>query len=133
MTKLIRRLLGLLFTLGIYTKHYKISYTGKLISWNILYSQGHWAKRSALKSQYEKLFTILALEAQVKKMEEMSIVAFYNNKMDVDNISLTTKWLADVLKGTYIEGDDTRFYKGLMIFHDEALPKNNIELHIIGK
>ena len=128
----IRRILSLLFKFGFYSKHYKITYEGKAVSWNTLYSQGHWKKRSDLKIKYQKIFTILLLEAKVKPMDDFMIVIFYNNRMDVDNVSVNSKWLADVIKGAYVEDDSNDLYRGLMIFHDPSLPKNTIEFHIIG-
>jgi hypothetical protein len=131
--KFIRRLLGLLFKFGFYTKHYKLVYSGEVISWNKLYSQSHWSYRSGLKNKYQKIFATLLLEAKVQVMQEMAIVVFYNNRMDVDNISLTSKWLADTIKDKYLQDDSNKYYKGLMIFHDPDLPKGLLELHITGK
>lgn len=133
MSKFIRRLLSLLFRLKIYDKHFKLTHEGRIISWNILYSQNHWTKRNALQKDYHKIFTILTKQAKVKKMDEMTILAFYNSKSDVDNVTIMCKWLADVLKESKIEEDDTRFYKGIMVFFDPSLKKNSMEFHILGK
>jgi hypothetical protein len=133
MSGLVRRLLGLLFTLGIYNKHYKIVYDGKMVSTNALYSQKHWAIRSVMKNKYIKLFTTLLLEAKVKPMKEMSIVLFYSSKMDVDNCSTSCKFLADAIKGKYLLDDSSKFYKGLFMIHDSTLPKGRYEYHILAK
>lgn len=121
-----------MFRLKIYNKHFKLTYTGKIVSWNTLYSQKHWTKRNALKDKYHEIFTILTKQAKVKQMNEMVIVAFYNSKTDVDNTTVMCKWLADVVKIKHIEEDDNRFYKGIIVFFDEKLPKNTMQFHILG-
>ena len=133
MIPFIRRLLKLLLRFGIYNKHFQLTHSGRIVSWNILYAQDHWTKRNALQKDYHKIFTILAKQAKVKKISSMMILAFYRSKSDVDNVTLMTKWLADVVKGEYIEDDDTRFYTGLMVFFDPSLPMNTMEFHILGK
>jgi len=132
-SKLIRRLLGLLFSVGIYDKHYKIVYEGKMVSLNQLYSQRHWSARSTMKNKYVDIFTILLLEAKVQPMKEMSIILFYAGKMDVDNAVVGCKFLADAIKGKYLLDDSSKFYKGLVMVHDSSLEKNTYEYHIIGK
>lgn len=132
MSKLIRRLLSLLFTLGIFTKHYKIIYNGEIISFNKLYSGGHWSKRSGMKNKYHKIFDILLLEAKVKPMKELFLAIFYNTRHDADNIVLTGKFLMDTVKGKYLVDDTSKYYKGIQIIHDSSLPKGTLELHLIG-
>lgn len=133
MSQLVRRLLGLLFSLGFYDKHYKIVWDGDMVSTNKLYSQRHWSARSAMKNKYVKIFTTLLLQAKVKPMKELSIVLFYSNRMDVDNTSIGCKFLADAMKGKYIEDDSSKIYKALFLVHDSSLPKGTFEYHLIGK
>jgi hypothetical protein len=133
MSKLIRRLLSLLFTLGFYDKHYKIVWDGDMVSTNMLYSQKHWSARSAMKNKYIKIFDTLLLQAKVKPMKEMSIVLFYSGRMDVDNTSTGCKFLADAVKGKYLQDDSSKFYKALFLIHDSSLPKGTYEYHIVGK
>jgi hypothetical protein len=133
MAKLIRRLLSLLFTLGIYDKHYKLSWDGDMISMNQLYSQKHWSARSAMKNKYIKIFSTLLLQAKVKPMKEMSIVLFYASRMDVDNCSCGCKFLADAIKLNYLQDDSNKFYKGLFMVHDSDLKKGTYEYHILAK
>lgn len=134
MTKLIRRLLGLLFTLGIYTKHYKVVYDGDITSANVVWSGGHWSQRSATKQKFEKIFTILLLEARITKpLTEFSLVVFYNTKHDCDNLSTIQKIFVDAMKGTYVADDTSKFYKSTHTIFDSVLPKGTVEIHIIGK
>jgi hypothetical protein len=132
LSSLIRRILSLLFTLKIYSKHYTLSYNGEIISFNQLYSGGHWSKRSAMKSKYRKIFEILLLEAKVKPMSEVFLAVFFNTRHDCDNIVLTGKFLLDTMKGKYIPDDTSKYYKGIQIIHDSSLPRGTLEFHLIG-
>lgn len=133
MNVIVRRLLSLLFKLKIYSKHFVLKYDGEVVSFNQIYSGGHWSKRSAIKTRFHKIFSVLLLEAKVKPMEEMSMVIFYNTRHDCDNIVLTAKFCLDAMKGVYIKDDNSKYYKGVMIFNDSTLPKGMLELHILGK
>lgn len=66
-------------------------------------------------------------------MKEMSILLFYNSKLDVDNTSIAAKVLADTIKEKYIPDDRTEFYKGLAMVYDPNLPKNTYEFNILAK
>lgn len=131
--KLIRRLLGLLFTLGVYNKHYKFIYDGDITSANSVWSSSHWSKRSATKQKFEKIFTALLLQAKVKTMVEFSVVTFYNTRHDLDNLSTIEKIMCDCLKGTYVQDDSSKFYKSKHTIFDSTLPKGTVEFHLIGK
>lgn len=132
MARVARRLLSLLFTLGLFNKHYKIIYDGEIISFNKLYSGGHWSKRSGMKVKYHQIFEVLLLEAKVKPMKEMFLAIFYNTRHDCDNIVLTGKFLMDTVKGKYLPDDTSKYYRGIQIVHDPLLPKGRVELHLIG-
>jgi len=133
LSKIVRRLLSLLFTLGVYDKHYKLVWDGEMVSLNQLYSQKHWSARSAMKNKYIKIFTTLLLQAKVKPMRELSIVLFYSSRMDVDNCVCGCKFLSDAVKGKYLEDDSAKFYKALFMIHDSELPKGTYEYHLIGR
>jgi len=133
MSQLIRRLLSLLFTMGFYDKHYKIVYDGDITSSNAIWSGGHWKKRSDTKIKYSKIFTILLLEAKVKRLSELSLVTFFNTRHDVDNLQAIQKICMDTMKGTYIPDDNTKHYKSTHTIFDSSLPKGTVEIHIIGK
>ena len=133
MTKIIRRLLKLLFTLGVYDNHYVITYEGEVTSMNKIWSSPHWGTRSAMKNKYSKIFSTLLMEEEVQPMRELVIVLFFQSRIDVDNAIVGCKVLADTIKGSYLPDVSTKFYKGLFMIHDPNLPKNNYEYHLIGK
>ncbi len=132
LAKLIRRFLSLLFKFKVYSKHYKIVYGGEITSANKIWSAQHWSVRSGIKSKYREIFTVLLLEAKVKKLSEFTIVVFYNTKHDVDNLFAVSKILADTMKEQYIDDDDTRYYKSYHSINDKNLPKGTVEFHIYG-
>jgi len=131
-SSIVRRILSLLFKLGFFKKHFKLVYDGEVISFNKLYSGGHWSKRSGLKTRFHRIFNVLLLEAKVEPMKEMFLVIFYNTRHDCDNIVLTGKFLLDAMKGKYLVDDTSKYYKGIQIVHDSNLPKGTLELHLIG-
>jgi hypothetical protein len=133
MSLILRRLLKLLFILGIYDKHYVLTYDGEISSANKIWSGGHWSQRSAMKTKYHKIFEILLLQAKVKPLKEMSIVTLFNSRHDVDNLFSLSKCLADTIKGKYILEDNNKLYKMTLTAHDDKLPKGVVEFHIIGK
>jgi hypothetical protein len=89
--------------------------------------------RSGIKNKYSKIFAVLMLEAKFKKVDEMSLVLFYNNRMDCDNTFAMLKILADTIKGTYIPDDSNKYYKSCHSVFDNSLPKGTVEFHLIGK
>lgn len=133
MSKLIRRLLGLLFTLGIYTKHYKIVWSGEVISCNKFYESRHWTVRASYKNKLEKMFTALLLEAKIQPMIELSLVVFTNARLDIDNHGIQNKILVDTMKGKYLLNDTKKYFVSTHTIYDPNLPKNVTEYHLIGK
>lgn len=128
-----RRFINLLLLFGIYKKNYKIIYTGEMSSLNSVWESRHWTTRQAITQRFHKIFEVLLLQAKVRPMNEMSIVLFYNSRLDCDNTSIAAKVLADTIKKKYIEDDRPSFYKGLALVHDPALPKNTYEFNILAK
>lgn len=131
MSKFIRRVLSLLFKFGFYTKHYKITYTGEIASTNKFYASPHWSQRSSAKNKYAKIFSLLLLEAKVAPLKQFSLIVFANTRIDIDN-HIQNKFLIDTMKGKYVVDDSKKFYQMTMTIHDDSLPKNTIEYHIIG-
>src|SRR5688500_14087172 len=108
MASLVRRLLSLLFHLGIYNRHYIIKYDGDISSANKIWAgSGHWGARSAMKNKYQKIFSILLLEAKVQVMKEASLIVLFNTRHDVCNLSSVTKVFMDTVKGKYLIDDNT--------------------------
>jgi hypothetical protein len=128
----IRRILSLLFSLGIYKFHYKVVYSGEVVSTNKFYASPHWSIRSKMKNKYATIFAVLLKEAKVKPMEKMSLVVFCNTRLDIDN-HVMNKFLIDVVKEKYLEEDTTKFYESTHTVHDPSLPKNTIHYHLIGR
>jgi hypothetical protein len=132
-SKLIRRLLGLLFSLGIYSRHHKFTYSGEITSANKIWESKHWSVRSGIKNNYSKIFCTLMLEAKFRTVNEMSLIIFFRSRHDVDNLFALLKIWADSIKGTYIPDDSNKFYKSCHVIYDESLDKNTVEFHLIGK
>lgn len=106
---------------------YKITYQGEIVSTNKIYSAKHWGARSAAKTKYRDIFSVLLLEAKVKPFSEFKLSLQYKNGMDIDNLSIMAKFFADTLKGKYVEDDTPKYFKSLTISYNENLPKNTIE------
>jgi hypothetical protein len=130
---MIRRLIRLLLRFNIFDRHYILKYSGKIISFNQLYSGGHWGKRQGYKNTYGKIFSSLCLAAKIQPMQELFLVVFYNTRHDCDNIVLSAKFLLDVMKGKYITDDSSKYYKGILVHYDSSLPRGVLEFHILGK
>jgi hypothetical protein len=133
MIRIVRRFLNLLFTVGIYNKHYKMTYTGDVTSANYIWEGGHWGKRNTVKERYSQIFSVMMREAQFAPINEMSLIVFYNTKHDVDNIQAICKIFVDTMKGVYIPDDNNKLYKSIHVAHDPDLPKKTVEFHVIGR
>jgi hypothetical protein len=133
MSGLVRRLLSLLFTLGIYNKHYKLVWDGEIVSTNKFYEARHWTVRSGLKLKFSKIFDVLLTQGKVKPMSQLSLVIFYHNRMDCDNLSIMGKMLVDTMKGKYIPDDGNKIYQSTHTIFDSSLPKGLAEFHLIGR
>ena len=106
-------------------------YTGKGVSLNQFYSQGHWSKRSRIKNQYKEIFEELLKGGKIKWMDQFSLLILYNSRHDCDNIVGLSKIFIDTLKGSYIQEDSKKFYRGISIFVDESLQLNTFEFYLI--
>jgi len=131
MIGLISRIIRLLIKLGVLKCAYKCVYTGKGVSLNEFYKQGHWSKRSRIKNQYRELFENMIDKAKIKWMDQFSLVMFYNSRHDPDNVVGMEKVFMDTLKGKYMEDDNKKFFRGFAIFPDESLPMNTFEFYLL--
>jgi hypothetical protein len=129
--KIIMRFVDVLRRIGVLKNVYTISYHGQGVSLNQFYSGGHWSIRNKLKSKYHEIFAKLLDTSKVKKVNQCSLLMFFNSRHDVDNVVGLEKLFMDTIKGGYLKEDDKRFYKGLMIFHDDQLPLNTFEFIIL--
>lgn len=122
----------MIIDLSSYKIHYKLTFTGEIVSDNIFYESRHWTVRNGIKNKYKKIYTILLLEAKVKAMSEISLVVRYNTNHDVDNTSIMGKMLVDTMKGVYIENDGKKFYTTRVTQYWPSLPKGTIEFNVLG-
>jgi hypothetical protein len=112
---------------------YKITYQGEIVSSNAFYSSKHWSFRSAAKNKFKEIFTILLLQARVKKFSEFSLELEYRSKHDVDNVGIMAKFFADTLKDKYVVDDTPKYFKSLKITYNPSLAKNTIQFLIDAK
>jgi hypothetical protein len=132
MRKFITRIIKFLIKLGVLGKVVTFRYTGKGISLNKFYSQGHWSTRHNIKQEYTKKLAPVIAHAMGKHFfEEFFLLIFYRSRHDVDNVVGMEKMLMDMLKGHVVSGDGNKAYKGLMMFHDKNLPMDTFEFILI--
>ena len=101
-------------------REYEIVYQGAVTSLNDTNGQG-WHKRHAATKKFEKIFTILMLEAKFKKIDKFRLDVRYNSAHDCDNIVFISKVMVDSMKGKYIKDDTKKYYRGISITPDESL------------
>jgi hypothetical protein len=111
-------------------KEYEITFVGKMISLNDLYSGKHWSHRHKAKEKFRGIFDILLLEAKVKWMKEYRIDMVYNSRLDSDNTIPALKFLNDSLKKKYVPEDDPRYFKGFSINIDKRLKHDTYKIKI---
>lgn len=126
-------IIDLIYNYNLYNKHYQFDYSGEIVSFNQVYSGGHWSKRASVKNKYSKSFSILLLEAKVKPLTEMSLIALYSSRHDCDNLGYIMKMLVDTMKDVYIVNDGNKIYKSTHTIYDNSLLKGTIQFHIVGR
>lgn len=150
-----RRLLKLLNKIGFISKVHTVIHTGDIASTNDIYQSKHFGVRLSLERKFSKIFRTYFLMKKPPTVERFGIVMFYNNTMDVCNLTFMQKVFVDsfrkeikttivrnpvtkkeisrtteVLYKGFVENDDQRYFKFLFICPDKALPKNTIEFNI---
>ena len=120
---------------------FDVTYNGKAISLNDLYSQGHWSKRSSIKSKYRSIFDKIIAQQDLKWLNKFSLLLLYNSRHDVDNTVGMEKIFVDSLKREekngivfregFIKDDSRRYFKGLCIFPVNDLPMNTFKFILI--
>ena len=115
-------------------------YTGRGVSLNQFYNQGHWYTRKKLVQEYHGIFNKLLLTSGMERLDNYIIVVIYNSKHDPDNVVGMEKLFVDALKDDektdelrYIKDDNKNIAKGVMIFPDETLPKNTFKFLLFTK
>lgn len=152
--KLIRRFLTISARLGVIKKIHTIVYTGDIASTNDIYQSRHFGVRLSIERKFSKIFRTLFAVNKPPKVNEFGLIIFYNNKMDVCNLSfmqkmfvdsfkkeekwvriknsegeIIKKWKELVYKG-FVDNDDQRYFKFMMICPDKKLPKETLEFNI---
>lgn len=88
----------------------------KAVSWNKLYSQQHWSKRSRLKNEMRQLVRAALPEDywMFKRPVNISIHGYFRTKpLDSDNIC--AKLYIDALKGHVLIDDDIRYVRSVTV------------------
>ena len=114
-------------------------YTGKGVSLNQFYSQGHFYKRNQIKDEYVKKFREIIEEAGVEFVDKYKITCYYSSRHDPLNVSGTIKMFEDSLAGCYnrkimefkypplIPDDSKKYCRGIEIYPDETLNNNTFK------
>lgn len=102
----------------------------KPISWNTLYSQGHWTKRKKLKDSWRNFFTAKFSKFDKLYAEQFEIIFTVNSRADLDNLGIMLKFAVDALNNMgWITDDSQKYYKKLTIKADkENLPFNHFQI-----
>lgn len=131
MRKYFEQLIASLKRKGEVIRTKKIVYQGGIPSLNDLYGTKHWTSRHRDAVKYHELFTWLlrsALGTPKEKSGKFSVFIFFNSRHDTDNIIGIEKYFTDMLvKMGYVEDDNKKFFRALVIVPDERLKKNTVE------
>jgi len=86
----------------------------RAISWNKIYSQGHWTERSSLA---QEIHSLIKAEIPWKEREilgrrvDITIRAYFKGKGRRDSDNIASKLYIDGLKDIFLEDDDSRFVR----------------------
>lgn len=120
---------------GVIKDWQKLTYTGKIPSYNAIFKSPHWKERAALTIKYKGIFATLIKKyygGKPEKTTNFSIYVFFNSRHDTDNIVGAEKFFTDTLVGLgYVENDSKQFYRSLVIAPDESLDKNTLEFYLV--
>jgi hypothetical protein len=128
-SRIVRLFLLSLEKFGVIEKVFKITYKGKGVSLNDYYSSYHWNVRASIKNKYKKIFDpLIRKEFGSEKVNQYSIVIFYNNDYDVDNVTGIVKIFIDQLRACGVTENDTKkYFKSMTISVDPKLEKHTFE------
>lgn len=107
----------------------------KAISWNVLYEQQHWTKRQEL-AQTIHNFVVAAIPPGSKwfaKPVDITITAYFKNKLHRDSDNIASKLYIDGLKYRLIEDDDTRFVRKVTTEAINGAKKDEVIINIKEK
>lgn len=107
----------------------------KTVSLNTLYSGKHWTYRKKIKDAYKKEVETALAGYDHYYAESMRIRISYNSRLDVDNVVLVAKFVADtVVDLGYVYDDSPRYYTELRIKYDSEIDKNfcNVKIDLFN-
>lgn len=93
-----RRILSLLKTLKFFKKTYSLVYTDEICSTNDIYESRHWGVRLSKEARVKRIVRGMFDKNKPPRIEEFGLVVFYNNLMDVDNLTFMSKVFVDALR-----------------------------------
>ena len=110
----------------------KISWEGKHVSLNVLYSQVHWSKRKKQRDEWHDFFYKNLLSYKKPKKKTYKILMKYNSRLDVSNTIIMIKYLEDVIvkKLKWYKDDSIKYCKGISIVPDERMKKKSYMVKI---
>jgi hypothetical protein len=144
----------MLLGLRLIKKVHPITHTGEIISTNDIYQSRHWSTRHNAEGRLEKIFEKLLKEQKAPKVTEFGLVMFYNNTMDVCNLTFMEKVFIDsfrlekkttilrdknkkeisrstkIIHEGYVLDDTQKHFKFLVICPDKNLPKSTVEFNL---
>jgi hypothetical protein len=155
MSLLIRRLLKLLTKIKIVKGVHTVTHRGDIASTNDIYQSRHFGVRLSLERKFSKIFRTLFLVTKPPQVEQFGLVMFFNNSMDVCNLTFMQKVFVDSFKSEvkttivrdpktkkeisrssevlyqgFVPNDDQRYFKFLFICPDKSLKKDTVEFNI---
>jgi len=95
---LVRRFLKILVGLRCIKEVHSIVHTGDIESTNTIYQSKHFGVRLAAERKFSKIFRKLFTTNPPPKVKEFGLILFYNNGMDVCNLSFMQKMFVDSFK-----------------------------------
>ena len=109
-----------------------IIYNGRIPSHNDIYGTKNWRSRYSASQKYHQLFLTLFKQDKLPKYKhQFCIDIYFNSRHDVDNIVGIEKYFTDSLvRGGYVVGDDSKYFKKLTINYDGSLAKNTVKFVI---
>jgi hypothetical protein len=150
-----RRILRLLEGIRLIRRVHTVTHTGDIMSTNDIYQSRHWGVRNTAEKKFTKIFRKLFSEDTPPKVTEFGLVMFYNNTMDVCNLTFMEKVFVDsfrreievtklkdpttkrvikefreIVYEGFVANDDQRYFKFLVICPDKNLPKSTVEFNI---
>ena len=109
---------------------FTIIYEGQQLSSNSMKSLP-WRELKIKVDKIKEHACVLCLKCKIYKMEQFTVEARYNSRMDPDNVGSTVKIFIDQLvKMGVFPNDNKKHWRGLNIIPDETLKHNSLHLKV---